>query len=153
MHNAPAVNYPVGRSPFQGGFFLVLVLLSAAVFLYWLFESDAWGWPHTLAFGAWLVAALTAMEVWRRPPRGELRWDGQIWSRTDAGATTQPGQPAIRLDFQSDVLLEFRPQAGPAQWLWLTQRVDAHRWNALRRALHAASAGAVAPADIGRAGS
>jgi toxin CptA len=156
MRNAPSVSYPVGRS------FLRTLLHVAALVLIWL-VCGAWALlaraddPQRGLVG--LVGLLvSAVLVWalRRPARGRLRWDGQDWFWSDTArpsADERRGRIRVRLDWQSGMLLEFRPGSPssaqrpedsssqeeslwlrPSRWLWVEQDQAPLYWNALRRA-------------------
>lgn len=160
MRNAPSVTYPVGRS------FLRTLLHGGVLATVWL-VSGAWAMlartDEAMRWGVGLACLLaTLLLVWAllRPARGRLRWDGQDWFWSDAGqAATEDlrGRLSVRLDWQSGMLLEFRPLADdpafssessspqPAlvlldsgRWLWVEQGQAPVYWNALRRAAWAA---------------
>ena len=72
MHNAPAVTYPVGRSRFQTGLTLAVVLVGGVAQAVWWLLSATHGAGHLLGLLLWLVAG--AWALWRlgRTVRAEL---------------------------------------------------------------------------------
>ncbi|MDE2606802.1 MAG: hypothetical protein KGL68_12865 [Burkholderiales bacterium] len=134
MHSAPSVNYPVGRSPFAARAAALLVLAGLAVSLAWSLQAPL-GWRQGLAFAAVGASAGLALRGWLRTARGLLRWDGLAWAWEEGGRSV-PGAPEVALDFQSRLLVRWRPQTGPNRWLWLERVSDPARWEALRRAVY-----------------
>ena len=134
MYNAPAVTYPVGRSPFQVGLILVVVLAGAAAQGAWWCLSAKHGVVHGLGWLLWLV--LGAWAVWRgvHLQQAQLAWDGRDW-RLQAGALSPRVTPQVILDVQHSLLLRLRSEAGLPLWVWPVQRTQPERWLALRRAL------------------
>lgn len=158
MYNAPSVVYPVGRSAFHGGLLVALGVVSAAVGVMCLVESDfralgVWAWlPGASAGAGWLFWATWACLSWLRLPRGTLRWDSQrveegstssgAWSWTDrAGseALVLSGMERV-LDLQDRVLLRFSGPGLGRRWAWVERSGSPGRWNDLRRALVASLA-------------
>lgn len=129
MHNAPSVNYPVGRSRFAGALAAVAWLLGGLALAGWALQAAGPGWRHALGLAAWLAGGLLAGLAWWRSPAGELAWDGGQWSWA-GGAVAAP--PRVVLDLQHRLLL----QLANAQWLWLERDRDPPNWDALRRAVY-----------------
>jgi hypothetical protein len=139
MYNAPAVTYPVGRSLFQAGLILAVLLAGAAAQGAWWWLSAKHGVVHGLGWLLWLVFG--AWAVWRgvHLQQAQLAWDGRDW-RLQAGASSPPVRPQVILDVQHHLLLCLRPETGFAVWVWPAQGTQPERWLALRRALfHPAS--------------
>ena len=134
MHAAPSVTYPVGRSAFALRLAAFLVACGLAACVAWSVQSS-WGWRQAAGWGAVLACGALAWQGWRRSPTGVLRWDGLQWS-LEEGARVDPGQAGLALDLQQRLLLRWRPQHGPARWLWLERASDASHWEALRRAVY-----------------
>lgn len=134
MYNAPAVSYPVGRSHFQTGLTLAVVLAGAVAQGAWWLLSVAHGSGHLLGLLLWLLVGAWAFWSVLHTPRAQLVWDGRGWHWT-AGASTLLERPQVILDAQHSLLLCFRQQSGTAVWLWPAQRTQPDRWLALRRAL------------------
>ena len=136
LHSAPAVSYPVGRSRFHGWLLALTVL--AGVLTGWLWQRqgqpDAWrlGLFATLLAGVSLLAVL----AWRRSPRGNLRWDGQVWCWTSADSASC-GVLSVHLDLQFCLLLCLRSEVGARIWLWPERGAELALWSALRRAAFA----------------
>lgn len=134
MYNAPAVTYPVGRSHFQLGLTLAVMLAGAVAQGAWWLLSVEHGTGHGLGLVLWLVFCSWA--VWRHlhTPQAQLVWDGQEW-RLQAGALSLAVTPQVILDVQHSMLLCLRPDAGLPLWVWPAQQAQPERWLALRRAL------------------
>ncbi len=138
MHNAPAVSYPVGRSSMCVGVHLLPTLFGALVCGAWAWQSAA---PEAVRLGVLLTwGVLAAWAGWAcvRTVQGQLAWDGQLWTWQDR-AGTQLGLVRPRLDWQTGLLLEFRPLQGRSIWLWPEQRLAPAVWDSLRRAVFAGS--------------
>lgn len=136
MHNAPTVDYPVGRSRFQAVSLFTVVLGGACVDWMWLSVADRLDWRHWLALMVSLGSAMTALYVWRNSHIGLLRWDGRSWCWVCKGVSVT-GLINARLDLQGLLLLEFRPQSGLQRWFWLERSAARVHWSALRRAVYA----------------
>ncbi len=134
MYNAPAVTYPVGRSQFQTGVTLAVVLVGAVAQSAWWLQSSGQGLFHGLGALLWLLAGSWAVWTGLRTPLGQLVWDGQDW-RWQVGAATLLVTPRVILDGQHSLLLCLQPLTKAAVWVWPAQRVQPERWLALRRAL------------------
>ncbi|MDA7416537.1 hypothetical protein PGB34_09165 [Xenophilus arseniciresistens] len=138
MRHAPSVNYPVGRSRFEGGLLLALALGGALVLLAWQMQAPT---PRALWALPWLLLVAMGWRHWRAAPRGWLRWQAGAWSfepADHAGALTHArpvAPPQVRLDLQGVLLLRL-PGHSPG-WIWLSRRSAPSQWNALRRAVHA----------------
>jgi hypothetical protein len=134
MYNAPAVTYPVGRSLFQAGLILAVLLAGAAAQGAWWWLSAKHGVVHGLGWLLWLVFG--AWAVWRgvHLQQAQLAWDGRDW-RLQAGALRPRVTPQVILDVQHSLLLRLRSEAGLPLWVWPVQRTQPERWLALRRAL------------------
>ncbi|MBA3057889.1 MAG: hypothetical protein KJ614_04535 [Gammaproteobacteria bacterium] len=139
MHNAPAVNYPVGRSRFQGWLVLGLGLGASVAGALWLRQIDAVGWRQWLFAAVLLVASGTTVLAWLRSARGNLSWDGKNWHWTGAAGSSQ-GVLTVHLDGQFFLLLSLRLDTGKRLWLWPERRLDVTRWSALRRAVFSRAA-------------
>lgn len=147
MHNAPSVEYPVGRCRFQARV-LWGVWFAAAL------ASAAWAWPAArptghLALAAFVLTASAGLSwrSWRTTPSGHLAWDGSTWQwKPCEGACVQPGTVRAHWHGQRCLLLEFMPfataqrwtgrwWAGPI-WLWLVSSSAPERWLDMRRAVY-----------------
>jgi hypothetical protein len=134
MHNAPAVNFPVGRSRFQGYLVGSVGLGGAVVGTLWSYQPNPVGWRWWL-FAVTLVATgLVATRAWLQAPTGCLRWDGQAWNWT-SGVTSIGGALSVVLDLQFCMVLCLRTAGGERFWLWPQRQMDPTRWDALRRAV------------------
>ncbi len=138
MHNAPAVTYPVGRSLFHGWMVVAVGLLGSLVLLLWLATPVVPGWRQWFLAGVLIAAVLGAGDVWRRSPRGTLRWDGHLWEWASSGAAVA-GHLVVHLDFQSWMVLSLRADRRQTIWLWPERRSEALSWEALRRAVFSRS--------------
>lgn len=146
MHTAPAVEFPVGPSRLPAAVAAAVWLCTAAVLVVWLLDAASITARHLLALTVALAVAALALRAWRRPGTGVLRWDGQDWWWEADGAQVR-GAVALALDLQGCLLLSFDGSPGPRYWLWLERAAEPGRWNALRRAVHAA-----APHRVGASG-
>ena len=143
MHNAPSVNYPVGRPRLAGLLAAGLWLAGSAATLWWLHESQTAGWRHLLAAAVLLASGTCAFLSWWRSPQGELAWDGAAW--TGPTGTGADGVE-VALDLQRVLLVRLRT-AHRSHWLWLERSRCPHRWLDLRRAVYSrARAPALPPA-------
>ena len=145
MHNAPLVQYPVGRFAWavwaSAGLGLAAVLLSAYL-LYLDQISLLWA---LFSFGlVSLVAAAWLHSGARRQVPAWLVWDGQGWQCW----VDEEGQEAlsvrslsVQADFQQVMLLQlcWDSSASPAprpEWLWLYKGFAPEKWHGLRCAVY-----------------
>ncbi len=135
MHNAPPVNYPVGRSRFMAALQCALWLLGAATVAAWSWQVDALGWRQGVAILAVLGAGLLAGVAWWKTPTAALRWDGQQWFWSCGGSAFSVHVSA-HLDLQHHLLLRLRPDAGPPLWCWAERASQPVHWRSLRRAVY-----------------
>lgn len=155
MHSAPSVEYPAGRSAFQGRLELLLLLAWLALQLAW-WQSlrgaalpGAWWFSCLLGLGFWSVARWRS----RQPVAGRLCWEPAL-AQVGAHAAPADGLPgrwiwrseAYRhgtelarlhwaLDLQGQVLLRLSNAAGLGWWVWLERDSAPADWQALRVAL------------------
>lgn len=132
MHNAPTVSYPVGRSYFQAGLTLIIVVTALLVGLTWSVQA-AWNWRHALMGGLLSLASVLALWEWRRTLQGMLTWDGDVWCFIHDQKSIF-GSISVRLDFQFVLLLRLTPNKGPCLWLWAERHRQGALWAPLRRA-------------------
>lgn len=140
MRNAPSVNFPVGRSRFEGMLLLALGLASGAVLLLWARQAVVPATWLAASVAAWGAGGAWAWLRWRAAPVGALQWreGAWFWVALNSPLSAEPAPlPCLRvaLDLQRVLLLE-APGAAP-RWFWLACRDDPLNWNALRRAVHA----------------
>lgn len=136
MNSAPAVQYPVGRSTFQGCFLLASGVVALLVGGMWLRANVAFGGAQ-MTFVIVLVFVLSlAGHVWRQTEVGLLTWGGESWSWSK-GLPSAKVRLAIHFDVQILMILELQPEKGPSVWLWVERASDPVRWRALRRAVYA----------------
>ena len=111
-------------------------MLLAGVFIQgaWCLQSAEHGPMHGLGWLSWLAFGAWALWSVAHTPQQQLVWDGQDW-RLQSGAMSAWVRPQVILDLQQNMLVLLRPAAGPAVWVWHTQKAQAERWLALRRAL------------------
>lgn len=149
MHSAPSVSYPVGRSLFAGFLASVLWLLAVGLLVLWLIQSPVWGLRHGAAVLALIASGLCSVQAWRAAAAGELRWDGRVWRLSVAPLE---GAPAIVLDFQHVMLVQWRrPGGARSLWLWLARSGRPRRWDDLRRAVYSRASTADTPSHDSRA--
>ena len=99
MHNAPTVNYPLGRSRFQAWLTAGTCLLALLAGLLWCTQVGATGWRQGVWLFGWLTSSLLAFQSWRQTPVGVLRWDGESWCWVREAHSTS-GALAVHMDFQ-----------------------------------------------------
>lgn len=131
MHSAPSVSYPVGRSSFGAGFFLLAWLAGASATALWWVQVQP---PLSrLAMAALVLGAtgLLALRSWLHGARATLSWDGESWYWAARGA----GTVSASLDLQAWLLLCWEGDGG-RHWLWLERAACAERWEDLRRAVY-----------------
>ena len=135
MHNAPPVNYPVGRSRFQTRVQGALWLLGAATVAGWSWQVDVLGWRQGVAAMAVVGAGLLAVYGWWKTPATALRWDGQqwFWTGSDVDCTVRV---SVHIDLQHHLLLCLRPDAGRSLWCWAERASQPALWRNLRRAVY-----------------
>lgn len=149
MHAAPAVCYPVGRSPWAARLLLLASLGGALGVVTSLLQSQTLAGRQALAVLVWGVTTALAVWGWRRTPSGQLSWDTSTW-RWLAQGEEQPVSIELALDFQTWLLLRLRsPQNRTVAWVWPDRRHDPMRWHALRRALVAHPSGVTSPQGDG----
>lgn len=137
---APAVQFPLRRSPVLAGALALLQVAALLVLLVWLnIGAGAERRAVLPALFLWMVAAVLAARFWARLPVGALVWDGQGWELRGAGsvvASQSLGRVVyIQFDLQRHMALAF-PEARPAVWLFVERSEDAARWLDLRRAVY-----------------
>ncbi|MDD2917468.1 hypothetical protein [Rhodoferax sp.] len=144
MYNAPAVTYPVGRSRFQTGLTMAIVLAGGVAQAAWWLLSTAHSAGHLLGLSLWLVAGSWALWCLSQTVLAQLVWDGRDWSWC-SGKTHQVVVPQVIVDTQHSLLLCLHPATGATKWAWPAQQAQPERWLALRRALFNPSAEPVEP--------
>ena len=135
VDHGPPVSYPVGRSSLVARGLLGLTVVALAVQLAWLNTSDrAW-----LGLFMGLLVAGGAWLSWRRRPRGQLTWDGQLWTWQSVAYPlgTAVTAPEVRLDLQRVMLLRMSNPAGTDWLVWVDAIADPGHWPDFRRAVHA----------------
>jgi phage shock protein PspC (stress-responsive transcriptional regulator) len=138
MHDAPPVNYLIGRSRFQGSLVGLTFLGGVMAGIAWHFQANPDHWREWFFATALVAVCVVAWCAWRLTPSGELRWDGELWCWTSAGVS-RFGVLAIHLDLQSLMVLSLRTDDGFRVWLWPERRNDPARWSDLRRAVFSRS--------------
>ena len=98
MHSAPSVEYPAGRSAFQGWLESLLLLAWLALQLAWWFSLRGAALP-----GAWWFSGLLGLLLWavtrwrsRQPVAGRLCWEPAPWwpgARHSAGPHGRAHEP------------------------------------------------------------
>jgi hypothetical protein len=135
MHSAPSVSYPVGRCRFAAVMLASTWLAAAVGLAAWARQVPAPAWQQALAAAGLAAAGLSAASGWARSACGTLTWSGATWD-WQSGTGAMPGRAERILDLQRWILVHWRPESGPAHWLWLEARRDPSRWDALRRAVY-----------------
>ena len=146
MHNAPSVDFPVGRSRFEALAAGCLVALGAVVTAAWAAQSPAGSLGPVVAAVLWLVATALAVRAWHKTPPGTLAWRNGRWqwlARDQTPVTREAGDPpampahvVVTLDLQRHLLLRLHAPPTPVRWLWLSREMAPARWDDLRRAVY-----------------
>ena len=147
-YTAPAVRYPFARSAALGWLCVWLAVVSGGGVAW--YAASVWtaggrGVFALVAIVGWVIAALGALEYWRRSPHGLLAWSGQVWTLqvadsgqvgvSEEGAALRQA-PAVILDWQYTLwILVYRDGHAPL-WLWLERSQRPERWGDLRRAVY-----------------
>ena len=122
MHNAPPVNYPVGRSRFQAVLISVWALVCLWVGVLWALQPGAPLVFIAVFGGLCCVAAAWALRDWHATPEGQLAWDGESWSywrqspkfsriaspRSEGAALGS--RPSVLALTAGDIQTQFKPQ-------------------------------------------
>lgn len=149
MTDAPAVTYPVGRTPTLARVLALLWLAGLPPAVMVVLQQ---GPAVAVVIGLGLLAAGAALySFWRGQRARQLRWDGANWGLCE-GAQESGGDEArveLHLDLQRLLLLSYRDAGQPRrQWLWAQASSDPQRWHLLRCALYSsAKSVAQSPAD------
>ena len=138
MHGAPAVTYPVGRSRFQGQLVALAGLLGIFVGLLWCFHAAPITWRQPVFFLLLTSSLFIAFRQWRDSPSGSLRWDGQDWTWSRPGFSTN-GSLTVHLDLQFCFLVCLQSERDGRIWLWPQREDRLARWRDLRRAVYASA--------------
>ena len=140
--NAPAVAYPVGRTPALAWWLAGLWLAGVAAVGWALFSAPALAhrWlAALLAVASILVCAGACLAFWRGQRARTLLWDGERWSLEpdSGGGQGEEARLHARMDLQRVMLLSLSPPHGRRQtWLWAVAAHDPARWHLLRCALY-----------------
>lgn len=137
-NKAPAVQFPVGRSPWLA----TVLAMGSAVGLLALLAWMRWGasahpvWIMGVALLLWLGSSGAAWRFWSCLPVGVLLWDGAGWSLQQGRKSLQSSPLTVQLDLQRRICVCLRPATGPRCWIWLEQRSAPGQWSSLRRAVY-----------------
>ena len=145
MHNAPLVQYPVGR--FAWAVWCCAVLgVTAALLTGWLFYVDQLSPRWTLFSGGLvgLVAVVWLRSSWRAPQLAWLVWDGQGWQwwlDEDGQEVQHLCSLSVQADFQQVLLLHVTSEARAhratfQKWVWLYKGFAPAKWHGLRCAVY-----------------
>lgn len=149
MHSAPAVSYPVPRSPLLGWTIVATATLGAMTLALWIVQTEHTQARHLGVGLLWLVSAGLAAWHWRQTPAATLTWDGVAWSRVCRNESEWV-VPVVMFDVSGCLLLRLHYQQGGVGWACAERSVYPQRWMSFRRAVFgrppagddAASAGA-----------
>jgi hypothetical protein len=136
MHAAPAARYPVERSRAALALLAAGWAAGAITTLWWALQAAAPGWRQGMAAAVLLAVGAFGLRTWLRAPRGTIAWDGAAWTLAPERGQGGPGRVEPGVDLQWLLLLRWRPESGPAGWLWLERRHAPGAWAALRRAVY-----------------
>ncbi len=139
MYFAPAVAYPVGRSPHHAYAIGILAFADIAT-IAWVGQNG-----HSIGAVLLILAAVAAVIFaaysWWHSVCGTLRWSGQrwVWSGWPESASLQV---SCVLDLQGYCLLRLTDNGYGSLWIALCPRSgDRAPWQAMRRALVASANG------------
>jgi toxin CptA len=146
MHNAPSVDFPVGRSRFEASALTAAAMLGAVVTAAWALQSPPGSTGPLVAALLWLVATVRAACAWWRTGEGTLAWRHGRWQwlgRLDTPIAVEAGDPPavparlwIALDLQRHLLAHLDAPPARPRWLWLSRDMAPGRWDDLRRAVY-----------------
>lgn len=144
MKDAPAVVFPVGRTPALGLALAALwlagaLLVSAAVLQQ---QDGVRNWTSLVLLLASLLTGGGLLRFWRRQQARRLVWDGACWGLQEGGSASvdDDARVEVRLDLQRAALLLYRdPSRRRSIWLWAQAADDLPRWHLLRCALYSSS--------------
>lgn len=143
MHNAPWVQYPVGRfsCPLWAGAVLGLlsVLLTLSLLSLGLLRPSA----AALSLGMVLLGAVWSLRGRSSEPAW-LVWDGQgwqWWANAEGDNAIHVEAMSVQADFQFLLLLHLRRDQAPqqpkfTQWVWLYKGFAPAQWHGLRCAVY-----------------
>ena len=153
MHNAPPVDYPVGRCLWWAPVLLLPGATLAGLALDRIFHVaagiGATGAPALPVLSAQLVLLFASLiwgvfawRQWRHQASGRLRWmpdpadpPGWGWFWCEAGASLPCAVRGV-IDLRSAWLVRLGGQ-GWTRWVWLSESSDPVHWLDLRRAVWA----------------
>ena len=147
MHNAPPVDFPVGR--FVGGrvLWMAAATLSAAGLIAWQMQSQVAPWQVAFAWGLWLLCGL-ATAAWaprQHASAGSLFWTGDAWFWQGEQARSAQAQAVwltVGLDTGSGLLLWLQNVddqgrlMGPLSSAWLQADAMPSKWHGFRCAVY-----------------
>lgn len=150
MTDAPAVTYPVGRTPalawLLAGLWLAGALLTLA--LWWTPRAPLGGLAGGLLLGSLVAVGVVLFGFWRGQRARSLIWDGACWGLREGAAESanDDTRVEVRLDVQHALLLCYHdPRRARPLWLWAQASSDARRWHLLRCALYSSGQSAARP--------
>jgi hypothetical protein len=144
MHNAPPVDYPVGR--FFWGMRLsgLLAAVAAVGLLVWQFQSERSGALGGVAACAWILSVVLAMRFANREflVDGFLVWDGQAWFWRDLQRQEHPVHVQVLVDTGRALFVACQVRNGSVgvgtdpQFAWLQQAAMPLSWHGFRCAVY-----------------
>ena len=142
MHNAPAVDFPVGRFVW-GPWVLRGLAIGSALSLGWWQSSAGFQVPSLSVWAGWLFLCILAMRVWRREHlcEGVLVWTGDDWFWRDAQDVAHPVRIAVVVDAGFALLVNVSVTDGPfglaRRVAWLERTAMPALWHDFRCAVFA----------------
>ena len=143
MADAPAVTYPVGRTPLLGALLALLWLAGAGGVVFVLFLAPT-GTPSApsaiISIVSLIFSGLGLRAFWRSQQPRQLVWDGARWALDGPASGQDGGGPArVQVGFDGQRVLLLRwdaPTRRRGAWLWAQASSDPVRWHLLRCALY-----------------
>lgn len=158
MHNAPPVDYPVGRFSWGPRVSFLLAALAALGLITWGVLSVQSVTLVAVAMVFWLASVMAAKWFVNREflHDGHFVWDGEAWYRRDAQQQDCPVQVQVLVDAGRAMLLACHAPIASVgeghgrQFAWLQQSNMPLSWHGFRCAVYSRPMGDARP-DSGAA--
>jgi hypothetical protein len=156
-HNAPSVDFPVGRFFMDAWMGVFLSVICAAAFGLSCLWGDFTGWRAVLFASIWVLFSLSSIHPMRgTPSKSWLSWDGHTWqiesllpvkfSEKQLGFTPESMvseapvhagySMEVHLDIQEFLFVSLFDDQGFRQWFWISKQSFPDRWHGFRCAVY-----------------